>query len=74
MTERADASGCIPSPGEGKGLGLGSRPLLRTRRGGSGWDPQAKGLDLKEEDLLEPPNQRFGKIDIWGKTKFLLNC
>ena len=32
MTERADASGCIPSPGEGKGLGLGLRPLLMKER------------------------------------------
>ena len=34
MTERADASGCIPSPGEGKGLGMGLRPFLMKGR----WD------------------------------------
>ena len=44
MTERADASGCIPSPGEGKGLGLGLKPLL-----------MKKGLGL-----LEHPSRRLG--------------
>ena len=44
MTERADASGCIPSPGEGKGLGLGLRPFLMKGR----WDG------------LEHPSRRLG--------------
>ena len=50
MTERADASGCIPSPGEGKGLGLGLRPLLMKER----WE------------WLEHPSRRLGIIDIRG--------
>ena len=50
LNERATSrSGCIPSPGEGKGLGLGLKPLLRARRGWGCCDPQAGGLDLKEE-------------------------
>ena len=44
MTERADASGCIPSPGEGKGLGMGLRPFLMKGR----WDG------------LEHPSRRLG--------------
>ena len=50
MTERADASGYIPSPGEGKGLGLGVRPLLMKER----WE------------WLESPSRRLGIIDIRG--------
>ena len=62
MTERADASGCIPSPGEGKGLGMGLRPFLMKGR----WDG------------LEHPSRRLGpqrrRVVVTPKPKAWHNC
>ena len=62
MTERADASGCIPSPGEGKGLGLGVEAspyeIALPRQTG-----EPEGVRW---EWLESPSRRLGIIDIRG--------